>query len=818
MFPITALFCTGLLAQTAQILITRELMVVVEGNEHVIGFLLATWLLWGAAGSAAAGFFVNRCNRNGIKSDRQGYGTMGAWALWLAAVSLTPALIATRLARPLFDAPIGTPLPFTDTLLAALVAPAIPCMAIGAAFAFLVSDRKRLTTGFGFGMESLGALAAGCAFVMFLGHVFPPLALSLCITLLTVIVITPTVAKRTRDSSPSRHSGTLRPLLALVIMALTAGICVTHLVRPTRLDRVTEQLRWSSLLPSHTLLDTAETPYGRYSALALDNQVSIFHDGTPHQTLPDPEAGMLLVHTALLQLDGPPESILIIGSVTEPATAHALEHLDHTARIDRVEQDGHYQNWIADVQQTGLQGAASAKDDRVHLHTADPGQYLTHHGGQYDVVILDMPDPATIGLDRYYQQRLIRQAADAIRDEGVFCVSISGEAHYLSEPFRARNALVYATVRSVFGACVLASNGDPTVLLARKSNLKDTGLPTLNTDTLITRLGTMPNECLPYLAFLLGDPWPASRVQTVNNELAAGPSGQPDHVASQDSDSAYNTLALTHDDFVIPPLDPQAHINTADRPAAYQAHLLATLAKYDPASLAAATRLPGGTLCLITGFWLILLVTLGLSVRRTAAQTTVTPRMPAYTGLAAAGFAALGLQMITLMWYQHCLGSLYVDLAILSGCYMAGLALGSLSASQVHNRHRLIMVVSIGILICKAIILWLACTRLDPGAGVSVLAIAVSVMGGLALGAHFTAWDSLSAQQQRSGGQAQDLPCGIGGLGYAADLFGASLAGLCIAAVIIPAYGYSIGLACCVAYLLIMGMAVPVGKLQGARA
>lgn len=794
--PVASVFCIGLLAQTAQILVARELLILVEGNEYVIGFLLAAWLLWGAAGARVAAFIVRACRGNGARCGATTMDAYGSWSLWLAAVALQPCLVVTRLARPIFAAPPGTPLPLADTMLASLLAPSIPCLALGAAFAFFAADRKRLTSGAGFGIESLGALVAGCCFAMVSVRILPPLANASLMTLLTMCIISPALVAHSSQTGTQRR--TLRSLPTLIVVLLTGGISLAELWRPALPDQIIEKARWASLLPGYELLEVAETPYGRYTALAREGQVSIFHDGKPFETLPDPEAGMVLAHTALLQLEAP-DSVLVIASATHPIAAHILEHMHGSGHVDCVEQDTQYGRWRAAIQRVAKVDASALVDSRMQTYAADPGRFLAQRPGQYDAVIIDLPDPSTIGLDRYYQRHFIQNAFDALTHGGVLCLSVSGEANYLSEPILDRNALVYATVRSVFGSSVLASNGDPTIMLARKSEVASSVSLTYSPEVLAARLRALPRAtCLPYLAFVLDDPWPAARVQTINNELA-GCSNEPAEPS------------LTHDDLSMAPLAEHAPINIRTRPAAYQANLMAVTAKYDPKAVPFVRALPRLAAWIVAILWLALLI--GTTVRRrfVATGTRAGSAAPACAALVAAGFVAMGLQMINLIWYQHCCGSLYVDLAILSAAYMAGVAVGSLTAARYLPRSRtaaarFAMVGTLS-LAANAAILWGAMAIAESGQPVRATCLALSLLGGAALGMHFTAWDHALAPAASR--QECDFSTALsGGTAYAADLLGAAIAGCLMAAIVISAYGYTGALCCCAAFLIIMCAAI----------
>lgn len=62
------MFCLGMSAMLAQIVMTRELMVAFYGTELAIGIIFAVWLLMVSAGSLVIRPFLSRLSENGIRS------------------------------------------------------------------------------------------------------------------------------------------------------------------------------------------------------------------------------------------------------------------------------------------------------------------------------------------------------------------------------------------------------------------------------------------------------------------------------------------------------------------------------------------------------------------------------------------------------------------------------------------------------------------------------------------------------------------------------------------------------------------------------
>ena len=114
----------GFTAAIAQIVLMRELMVVFYGNEISLGLMLASWLLWTAAGSAMAGRLAVRA-----PEPRRLMAVLET----LVALTLPATILAVRAGKPLLEAVPGESLGPGPMLLGSLAALSLFCFQIGRA-------------------------------------------------------------------------------------------------------------------------------------------------------------------------------------------------------------------------------------------------------------------------------------------------------------------------------------------------------------------------------------------------------------------------------------------------------------------------------------------------------------------------------------------------------------------------------------------------------------------------------------------------------------------------------------------------------------
>lgn len=732
----------GALAQMAQILLLRELLVVLDGDELALGIMLAVWLVWVGLGAAVGTAAMRRAPP----------GRRYAAVLALAALALPAALLAVRLARPVFDAPLGTPLPMPDAILLALVAAAVPCFCLGMLFPLMVREAQARPAVV-YGWEGAGALLAGLVFIFILVGRVPPLAMAGGAGVVAVVAGVWLLGPRRCQSRGPRAT---LAVAGVVLLGLTlAGRAA---------DARGEQLRWAGMLRGYRLLATGDSPYARYALLESAGQFSLFCNGQHVCDLPDPRAGAFVVHTTLLQHPAPQRVMLVTGD----PVACVRETLAHRpARIDCVMLDPLPLRLLRRHLPPATLAALEAEP--VRLHEQDPIRFLATTSERYDVILIDSPDPATLGLNRFYTREFFELARDRLRAGGILAITLRSQQNYLGDELLDRNMLVYRTLRSVLPDA-LATPGDTCLLLARAGTpAANAGPPlTLDVDTLDARREARGVDSLACQALLYSDPFPARQVRAVNYALAGWPAEKWLNLDMAALDEAFRP----------PPLAGAGPLNSDLLPRAYWATRLANVQVFEPQRLRAFHALPPIARAVLAGALLIGVVTV-LSARTAARRR---PRGSTAVGLTlacgAVGFAGMAYEVLVLLWFQLRAGQVYVALAGLTAACMAGLAAGSLAADRARRPRALLLIIQGGLVVVGLGLPWAL-----PWGGWAPLAVAVTLAAalGVALGAHFACCAALWPAASTSQGSARAL--------YASDVVGAAVAALLIAAVIIPVNG-----------------------------
>jgi spermidine synthase len=204
---------------------------------------------------------------------------------------------------------------------------------------------------------------------------------------------------------------------------IAAFLIVPVLLLPAgRWQVLTETLRLRSQYGLFEHVETRQTPYQRLDLLERAGQYSLFGNGHFIGSFPDPYVWREKVHTALLQ-HASPESVLIAGGDPQMipfVLAHGVE------KVDWVEMDPE----LIDLrlEYGSREEQRWMQDKRVRLIREDARRFIRHTGNQasshYDIILLNVADPSTAQLNRYYTGEFYREAVRALNERGVLVTSV----------------------------------------------------------------------------------------------------------------------------------------------------------------------------------------------------------------------------------------------------------------------------------------------------------------------------------------------------------------------------------------------------------
>ena len=619
-----ALTLIGFSAVIGQIVLMRELIVVFNGNEISLGIMLSTWLFWTAAGSGLSSGF-----RLGGNNARRAVAAFEC----LLGLSLLPTIWVLRASRSFFQTVPGElvgPLPMLLTSLACL---SLFCVVAGALFVAATrmyeqecAASARVATSSAYLLEAAGSgfggILASIVLLRFLGS----FQIATVVAVMNLCMAAVLLLRMSR-----------KQLGAVTVAAALFGILLLIYVVPA-LDRSAEARQWRGF----RLVASRDSIYGNLAVIETGNETgkirSIYDNGVILASAPDDNAAEEAVHYALLEHPAP-RHLLMIGGGVNGSIAQALKH-PTVERIDYVELDP---SLIGMARQFfPAQIAPVLSDPRVHMHYADGRYFLRTYRkaprDTFDVIILNVPDPQTAQLNRFYTVEFFRSALDRLASGGLLALQLRSSEDYISPDLAEFLRCIHHTLRQVF-PYVVAVPGETIHFFAatRPDVLTD------NPQTLIRRLQERNLRTQYVREYFIPFRMMPDRMEQVREQLR--------------------------------PL-PSTPVNRDFEPIAYyfDVVLWSTQFKlgYSRWFRAAAHVAFSGVInavLIVLLFVAVLLAYVPARERRA--------RSAAACCMVATGFTLMALQIFLLLAFQSVYGYVYRQLAILIAMCMAGIAFGS---------------------------------------------------------------------------------------------------------------------------------------------
>ena len=722
----------GFISVIGQIVLIRELIVVFSGNEMSLGILLSTWLFWTAAGSWASSRL--RLGRGEPRSTAAAFECV-------SGVSLLPTVWILRDSRSIFQSVPGElvgPLPMLLTSLACL---SVFCAASGALFvvaARLYESELRVpgreAAGSAYMLEAAGSAIGGLAASIVLLRYFDSFQIASIVALMNLCMASVLWLRMRRGQA-----------IVLAGAAALLAIPLLVVVAPA-LNRSAQTRLWRGF----HLMGSRDTIYGNLAVTETDNTRSLYENGVILANSPDENAAEEAVHYALLEHPAP-RTVLMIGGGISGGVGEALKHLT-IERIDYVELDPALIGMARQFFPT--ESAALNADPRVKVHYADGRRYLKTAGRLFDVIILDVPDPQTAQLNRYYTAEFFRSAREHLAPGGVLALELRSSEETinpdlaaflrcmqrtLSEEFP-YTAFIPGDTMHMFGAGragVLTE--DPRVLIRR---LEERRLATK-----YVREYFIPYRMMPDRMAQVGEQLRPIASTPVNRDF--------------DPIAYYFSVALWSSQF-------KAGYAGWFRAAAempFSWVMAGALVMLALAAVLAVFAPPRG--------------------RRAAWSAAFC--------MGTAGFTLMALQILLLMAFQSIYGYVYHQLAILIGLCMGGIAFGS----WLGMRHRRLtadstrgsLAIAQFLMALSAPVLMIVVGLLDKASGTpatwmaaELVFPALAAMSGMLGGYQFAVAAEVYLDGREGGG-------GLGVL-YGIDLLGGCMGALLLSSYLIPVFGF----------------------------
>jgi len=678
-------FLLGCLATSFQVFLAREFSAHFYGNEMTFGFVLAAWLLWGGLGSLLASKY-HLPKRHFAR-------------LYYAVLGLSPfCFLALRFSRFLLGTLPGELTGMAPMLTFALILTFFINFPLGVIFVLNVGvDQGNIARVYLW--ESAGAAAGGLlVYLLLVPFLSNWRAVALLGSLAAVFVFFSFARKREK------------PALGIVL-CLFLGLFL--------FDEPSQTIFWKPF----TLVRSKDSLHGKLQVIRTGEQVTLYNNGLQAYSYPDQAAAEEAVHFACLQ-NPDAGRILLIGGGTGGSLQEILKY-PRTA-VDYVELDPE----IIRLSREFLpqDGQAALADVRVHIFLEDGRHFLERARQKYDLVILNLPEPATAQINRFYTQEFFRKVKAKLDPKGIFSFRVPSAENYVSPELREFLSTLYVTMKKVFAEAVVVP-GDTNIFLASDSPL------TLEVPDLARRIETLHLQT----RFVTSEMLPARlnpiRVNRLKENIESG----------------------------------LGHINSDLSPICYFFNSVLWSTQFK--------SLESGVLSFLAGirlFWLLdvplLLFVLALILFRIKHKESSFFLVP----LAVLGLTTIACEIMIIVWFQSLYGYVYQRIALLLTSFMAGLALGAWRGSK-RKTARYVQVILIQLCL---LLLILAMRILLNTAPAEMIFFTALLLVGFFGGDLFIVSNRLFIKDKTQAG-----------LGYGWDLLGSFFGAVCLSSILIPLAG-----------------------------
>ena len=431
---------TGISSVVTQLLIIREFLSQFQGNEFIIALILFNWLILGGFGTILARWVTR--DFWGATANRLG------WLSLILAILPAVQILAIRFLRDVFFIH-GSSVGFYPTLAYSFLIVSPYCLLIGFVLPYSLFVIRAENPDYPgariYIIDNLGDVSGGALFSFALVFLVTPLKAVFLANLPLILA----ASLMFYTFSRSR-----------VAVYLGAGLTLLILIACVFVEPL-------SLVPREgKLVYYKESRYGRIEVQQDHEQFTLFVGGTPlfgSQNLTTAEE---TVHYPLAQLPRVHHVLLISaegGMMTE------LEKY-RPASVDYVELD-------PKVAEVGFRFGLIKRIPGMKVINQDGRAYLANSNKIYDTIIVNLSEPDTFQINRFFTDRFFDLARRHLAPHGVLSFAMMGFENYLAEPQRQKLSSVYNTVNDYF-THVLLLPGQKIFFLCSSQPI-NTDIPTL---------------------------------------------------------------------------------------------------------------------------------------------------------------------------------------------------------------------------------------------------------------------------------------------------------------------------------------------------
>ncbi|MCK5283550.1 MAG: fused MFS/spermidine synthase [Nanoarchaeota archaeon] len=419
-YSITAL---GISSIITQIILIREFLSVFYGNELVFGVILANWLLLTGIGAYIGKFSDMVKNKVRFVIICQ---------MFVAFLPFFSVYLLRTLRNVVFS--VGSLVGIVEIFISSFVLLLPYCIISGFLLTLFctVFSLKQDAASIGrvYFIDNIGDILGGFLFsfvlIYFLNHfqmIFFIMFINLLASLLLSIFI---------------KSKVFRNILIFLIAFSFIFLIIDF-------NEISTQIQYKG----QELVFQKDSLYGNLVVTRSAGQLNFFENGVMLFSTDNVIENEELVHYAMVQHENPRNVLLISGGAA--GTINEILKYD-VEEVDYVELDP----LIVEISDRYI---GEVSDDRVNIINMDARLFVKKAEKKYDVVLIDLPDPGTIQINRFYTIEFFYGLRKILDEKGVISLSLISTSNYINEEARQLNSVLYNTLKDVFSNVIVFPGG-----------------------------------------------------------------------------------------------------------------------------------------------------------------------------------------------------------------------------------------------------------------------------------------------------------------------------------------------------------------------
>jgi spermidine synthase len=428
------LFLLGAVAMINQVVFIREYLSVLDGNELILGIVMAGWFLltgWGA--------YTGRKQKMTDFRDEKGISILIALTFMPAAMIGLLYWLKSMLFPPGTIVNMGMSVAGIFLLLFPV------CFLSGylfTAFSTLFSlsiNKNRI--GKAYSLESFGSLTGGLIFSLILGRFFNSFQI---IGLISEVVLLAIALNYTEGKSLKK--------VALFFISILIPVLIFFFNPNLQIKKL--------FYPNQEIILDQSTRYGNLVVTRQSGQFNFYENNALQFYTDNLTFSEEAVHFAMVQHENPRQVLLISGGISgmiKEIKKYPVEKITYLETNPEI-----FRQW---------KNLANAGDlSKVEFVNSDIRTFLKSTKTLYDVVLINLPPPSTLGFNRFYTEEFFDILTKHCNSGSVVCTSLPSTINYAEENALEVNSSLWKTMRSQFSNLLLLQ-GEKNYFLASENPL-----------------------------------------------------------------------------------------------------------------------------------------------------------------------------------------------------------------------------------------------------------------------------------------------------------------------------------------------------------